>query len=363
MVDFRKAADSLLKWAHDNQYSGEDYYWKSRECYPMALGYFLRAACALSRCFPEDAFYAEVVRELTSLILSRSNLLRGSRFHHWGLPFPWQSLADSGNVLSGDFYWDEKNPLFTGPLPAHCGYGVTTAIVGEGIIDSFELGANENLREVIEQVGIWCVEDCGYRLIDGKVFFNYAPVMRHEIYNGSALVAAFMARAGKLLGNEEWVELAKSAMAFIADVQDEEGGWDYAKERKEIEYHYGYNLESLAIYHKAKKDTVALDALTLGADYYWDRLIDPDGKCYDNNEKLTETRLWAYGWAISAFLHVTSVTGDETYIGYAKTIAGYMMQNLWSAEIGAFRFKKNEEAFYMRDEAHAAYGFALLAVL
>jgi rhamnogalacturonyl hydrolase YesR len=362
MVDYRKAADSLLKWAKGNQYSGEDYYWKSKECYPMALGYFLRAACTLSRRFPKDAFYSEVAGELTSLTLSRSNLLQTSRFHHWGLPFPWPTVDDTENVLSGDFFWDESNPLFSGPLPAHCGYGVTTAIVGQGLIDSFELTGSESLRDVIEQVGNWCVEDCGYRLIDEKVFFNYAPAMRHEIYNGSALVAAFMARAGKLLGKAQWIELAKSAMGYISDVQDEEGGWDYAKERREIEYHYGYNLESLAIYHEAENNPIALDALILGANYYWDRLIDPDGKCYDNNEKLTETRLWAYGWAISAFLHVTSVTGDQKYVDYAKTIAGYMMKNLWVEEVGAFRFKKGEEAFYMRDEAHAAYGLALLAV-
>ncbi len=363
MIDYRKIAESLLRWAKDNQFEGEDYYWKSKACYPMALGYFLRAACALSRRFPEDAFYADIAGKLTSLILSRSNLLKASRFHHWGLPFPWPTLEDSGNVLSGDFYWDGKNPLFTDSLPAHCGYGVTTAIVGQGIIDSYELFADEGLRDVIEQVGHWCVEDCGYRLVDGKVFFNYAPAMRHQIYNGSALVAAFIARASKLLGNEQWLELAKSAMELISDVQDEQGGWDYAKERQEIEYHYGYNLESLAIYHNAKKDPVAMDAMRLGADYYWNRLIDPDGKCYDNNEKLTETRLWAYGWAISAFLHVSFVTGDQKYIGYAKTIADYMMEYLWASEVGAFRFKKDEEAFYMRDEAHAAYGFALLATL
>ncbi len=363
MIDYRKAADSLLKWARNNEYSGEDYYWKSRECYPMALGYFLRGACALSRRFPEDAFYVEVVEELTALILSRSNLLKESLFHHWGLPFPWPTVDDTENALSGDFYWDAKNPLFTGPLPAHCGYGVTTAIVGQGLIDSYELTNSDDLRDVIEQVGNWCVEDCGYRLIHGKVFFNYAPAMMHETYNGSALVAAFMARAGKLLRKAQWIELAKSAMELISDVQDKEGGWDYAKERKEIEYHYGYNLESLAIYQNAKMDSIAMDAMTLGADYYWDRLIDPDGKCYDNNEKLTETRLWAYGWALSAFIHVTSGTGDPKYVVHAKTIAGYMMEHLWVEEVGAFRFKKSEEAFYMRDEAHAAYGFALLAVL
>lgn len=38
-----------------------------------------------------------------------------------------------------------------------------------------------------------------------------------------------------------------------------------------------------------------------------------------------------------------------------------MMDNLWVAEVGAFRFKKDQEHFYMRDEAHAAYGLALLA--
>lgn len=328
----------------------------------MALGYFLRAACALSGRFPDDVFFRETVQELTNLILSRSNLLKASRFHHWGLPFPWPTLEDTGNTLSGDFFWDETNPLFTGPLPAHHGYGVTTAIVGQGLIDAYELAGRDDLPGVIEEVGRWCVEDCGFRLIDGKVFFNYSPAMAHQIYNGSALVAAFVARAGALLGNEKWLELARSAIELIGEVQDHEGGWIYARERQEIEYHYGYNLESLAICHQVSGDPVARAALTLGADYYWERLIDPDGRCYDNIEKATETRLWAYGWAVSAFDHVRSVTGDEKYAGYAATIAACMMEHLWDGEAGAFRFKRDEEAWYMRDEAHAAYGLARLAI-
>lgn len=361
MSDYRTTADSLLRWARDRDYEGHDFYWKSTERYPMALGYFLRAACALSVRFPRHAFYTEVIGELTASILNCSNLTGQSRYHHWGLPFPWPTLDDTENALSGDFFWDPDNPLFSGPLPAHSGYGVTTAIVGHGLIDAHELNGGDDLREVIEQVGRWCVEDCGYLLIDGKVFFNYSPAMKHEIYNGSALVAAFLSRAARLLGDVDWARLAASAMSFVSDVQDEHGGWVYAKERQEIEYHYGYNLESLALYHQATRDPAVLPTIALSAEYYLDHLIDPDGRCYDNDEKLDETRLWAYGWAVSGLLLAATAVDGDAYVARARTIARYMMDNLWAAEVGAFRFKKDQEHFYMRDEAHAAYGLALLA--
>jgi len=357
----REIARALLEWGRNRGFEGDDYYWKAKACYPMALGYFLRAACTLSFRFPGDAFFEETARDLITLILSRSNLLRASRFHHWGLPFPWPTLGDTENTLSGDFFWDEGNPLFTGLLPAHHGYGVTTAIVGQGLLDGYELTGRDDLPGVIEEVGRWCVEDCGFRMIDGKVFFNYSPAMSHQIYNGSALVAAFLARAGALLGHKRWVSLAGSAMELIAGMQDEEGGWVYARERQEIEYHYGYNLESLAIYHQVTGDPIARAALILGADYYWARLIDPNGRCYDNVDKDSETRLWAYGWAVSALDHVRSVTEDEKYSRYAGAVAAYMMEHLWHEESGAFRFRKGDEATYMRDEAHAAYGLARLA--
>lgn len=363
MTDYRTTADSLLEWAQDRDFEGDDFYWRSTERYPMALGYFLRAACALSERFPHESFYTDVAEQLTSSILARSNLLARSRYHHWGLPFPWPTLDDTEHALSGDFYWDPDNALFSGPLPAHSGYGVTTAIVGHGLIDWLELSGSDELREVIEQVGHWCVEDCGYRLIDGAVFFNYAPAMNHVIYNGSALVAGFLSRAARLVGNEDWARLAASAMGLMSDVQDESGGWVYARERQEIEYHYGYNLESLAMYHRATDDSSVLPTITLGADYYLDRLIDPDGRCYDNDEKVSETRLWAYGWAVSGLLHAAEAVGDQTYVASARTIAEYMMDKLWVEDVGAFRFKQDHEAFYMRDEAHAAYGIALLAAL
>ena len=95
MSDYRTTADSLLRWARDRDYEGHDFYWKSTERYPMALGYFLRAACALSVRFPRRAFYTEVIGELTASILNRSNLTGQSRYHHWGLPFPWPTTPCS----------------------------------------------------------------------------------------------------------------------------------------------------------------------------------------------------------------------------------------------------------------------------
>lgn len=186
--------------------------------------------------------------------------------------------------------------------------------------------------------------------------------MKHEIYNGSALATAYLARAGQVLDIPEWMDLAERGMDLMLAVQDAEGGWIYAKEREEIEYHYGYNLESLALFQEVRPTSRVLDAIRLGADYYWERLIDPDGKCYDNIEKKSETRLWAYGWAVSAFCHVAAVTKDGTYLDYARTVAEYMNQHLWVPEAGAFRFKRDDPSFYMRDEAHVAYGLALLAI-
>lgn len=356
-----KKAESLLRWAVDHQFESEDYYWKEQACYPMALGYFLRAACVLRDEKPENPFFREVSEDLVEKILSRSNLLQKSSYPHWGLPFPWPTLEDTGSILAGDFFWDPDNPLFTGELPAHAGYGVTTAIVGQGLLDYFVQNAEARLREVLEGVGKWLLQDCGYREIGDRVFFNYAPNMKHEIYNGSALVAAYLGRAGRQLEIPEWVDLAERGMALMVEVQDAEGGWIYAKEREEIEYHYGYNLESLALFQEVRPTPPVLDAIRRGADFYWERLIDPDGKCYDNIEKQTETRLWAYGWAISAFCHVAAVTGDSAYLEYARRVADTMIQHHWVPEEGAFRFKPDDPSFYMRDEAHVAYGLALLA--
>lgn len=359
MHSFERSS-ALLKWARRHQFASTDYYWKEGAIYPMALGYFLRAACALYRIRGEDE-HGATAKEILGLLQSRSNLLAASHYPHWGLPFPWPTLEDARVVLSGDFFWDAGNPLFTGPLPAHHGYGVTTAIAGQGLLDYADCFPEASLEDWLEGVGRWCLEDCGYRMIEGKVFFHYSPRMRHEIYNGSALVAAFLARAGAFLGKTKWIDLAESAMELMVRVQDEEGGWPYARERQEIEYHYGYNLESLAIFLRVRPNAEVEGALRRGADYYWERLIDPDGKCYDLVDKATETRLWAYGWAISAFCHCLEVSGEKRYLEYARQVAAYMETHLWDPEAGAYRFKRDDPSHYMRDEAHAAYGMARLA--
>lgn len=110
-MDIQQQAESLLRWAADKNFESEDYYWKEQACYPMALGYFLRAACCLQALDPEKPFYREVSESLTALILSRANLLEASRYPHWGLPFPWPTLEDTDSILAGDFFWDPEKRL------------------------------------------------------------------------------------------------------------------------------------------------------------------------------------------------------------------------------------------------------------
>ena len=333
----------------------------------MALGYFLRTSVSLAHTAPAEAIHRRRTEELLGLVLAQSNLLGESRHPNWGLPFPWPTLADQRRegdeamVLAGDFFWDANNPHFTGPLPAHHGYAVTTAIVGQGVIDAYELTGRADLEATIAGIGHWFLQDCGVRKVGGdRMFFNYSPHMRHKIYNGSALAAAFMARAGRLLDQPSWITTARAAMRLLEDLQDDEGGWVYAEERPEIEYHYGYYLESLAIYHRATGDDFAARILRRGADFYQRCFFEADGKSYDNLTRAGETRLWAYGWAMFAFVYSWEITGEARFREQAGTVYRYLLRRHWNPAVGAFRFKPGEPAYYMRDEAHVAYGLAKL---
>lgn len=363
--DCLRLAAAVLESSARLEWKSLDYYWKKETSYPMATANFLRAAGILEG----NPSYAETGKrmrlELLDLARRTANLRGEFRHTNWGLPFPWPTLAaqrESGNriFLAGDFFWDEANPLFVRDYPAHLGDAVTSSLMGEGLIDAYMRASDPALRDLIESLARWIVEECGYRRIHGRVFFNYSPAMRHTIYNGSALATAFVARAAHLLERSDWAALAASSMELLLDTQLPDGGWIYAVEKPDIEYHYGYILESFALVHSVAPDARLREKMITAADFYWRELFDPDGRAYNMVGKESETRLWAYGWALSAFVLTNRETGESRYLDYARTVAEYMIRHLWMPEAGFFRFKKNDPGIYLRDQAHAAFGLALL---
>jgi rhamnogalacturonyl hydrolase YesR len=94
------------------------------------------------------------------------------------------------------------------------------------------------------------------------------------------LGAAMLARTAKHTGNDEYVEVARSAMEYSCTRQRVDGSWWYAEAPKYHwidNFHTGYNLDSLRCYIESSGDKNWYPNLRKGLEYYKQHFFEEDG--------------------------------------------------------------------------------------
>ncbi len=106
---------------------------------------------------------------------------------------------------------------------------------------------------------------------ENEVCFSYTPNGKTWIYNSSALVGVLLARAGRLLGDANYLSLARKAMVFLEKGQLESGGWYYGQLRRQRwidSFHTSYNVCALLDYQRITGDSTFESRHAPGHRYY-----------------------------------------------------------------------------------------------
>ena len=171
--------------------------------------------------------------------------------------------------------------------------------------------------------------------------------------------------------NTDYKKLAAESARYVINNQNGDGSWYYSTERAYIDnVHTGFTIEGLCDACTVFPSLMETSQRHLiGAhDFYWNKLYTSRGfgkEGVDNRllhrikDKLlvnSETRLWGYATGIRAFTKLSKILGIENK---GLAIAKYVIENL-KTENGAFKFKSNEDKYYIRNEAHI---FGALATL
>lgn len=176
----------------------------------------------------------------------------------WGYPFPWQSRTHF--------------------LPPQKPNIVTTAFAGMALVDWQALGRTPDAIESIMRAADYMVTSIPRREKSG-IAFGYAEGDPQIVFNASLLGAEFLARAGTLLGREEYIELAHRAAQFVAEQQKPDGSWPYGLEASQSwidSFHSGFVVASLKAIAEATGDHALRDSALRGFDYYRKTFIEPD---------------------------------------------------------------------------------------
>jgi rhamnogalacturonyl hydrolase YesR len=147
---------------------------------------------------------------------------------------------------------------------------VWTALIGFAYLDAYEQTANTHWLEIADSVCCW-IMDLPREKTDRGSCISYFAHVQSSIHNSNMVGAAMLARTAKLTGNQQYFDVARSAMEYSCARQRADGSWWYAEAPKYHwidNFHTGYNLDSLRTYIESTGDDNWLASLQKGLEFY-----------------------------------------------------------------------------------------------
>lgn len=292
--------------------------------------------------------YLELAKECANWLMENKSPRYES--FSWGLPWEWEGR------------------------PKYSSYITTSTFTGNFLINLYKITKDNRYLNVAERVGNWIVKDCGFRKEEDEVWFFYSdhPSLHYPIFNAISMASDFFSKLYISTRKTNYNTLAQKSARYVINRQNPDGSWYYGTESNHIDnVHTGFTIEGLCdVYFALPSMRSKLhNVLRNSHNFYWNKLYTPKGfgkeMVYDGlistikNIFLKydiETRLWGYASGIRSFTKLSKILRIQNK---GLTITKYLIENLQS-EIGAFRFKSNEDNYYIRHEAHIFDALATL---
>jgi hypothetical protein len=223
---------------------------------PQALGYALSAEALC----PDSSLKARRILRIVQLLEQTRSPF--SESCAWGLPFTWRD----DNVF-----------------PPNWPVAFSSAVVGHALLDAKNDLEPALLENWIRGLLRYLVHECGTIQTNSGLCFRFVSGSDSPIINGNSLVAAFVARAAALLGDQAATTLAREAIAFVIETQNEDGSWFYTAahagkpaDRIIDNRHSLYVLDGLFLFSEADPHSglPVQPTLDAGWDYYSRNLLE-----------------------------------------------------------------------------------------
>ena len=197
-----------------------------------AMGLLLTSYTNLFVATKNTLYIDKAINVAHWLIAHRTNGYNG---FSWGYPFDWQSV-----IL----------------IPQNTPSSVVTAVVGDGFYSLYKITQDEQYINICKAICSFFVNSL-HRSVDeeGKVCFSYTPIDDYQVHNANLFVGEFLARVGREVNNENWVELGIKCGNFALSEQQDEGYlpyWSLAQTEthsgniiRTDHYHSGFEIRML----------------------------------------------------------------------------------------------------------------------
>jgi hypothetical protein len=349
----------------------DPYYEDSPLDHPMAYGLYATAFTKLYRATRKNEYLDYAISCLNKL----EELSSKTGSMCWGMPYPWQGY------------------------PAFHPYTITTAIIGESVLEIYRITKKKLHRDILHSLCSWLIDELDWTSLDKKIACpQYAPGWPTLANNVASKTGALLFRAGNLLLNYRFRLWGEKALRYVRMQQTPEGYWVYGTagvdssqaDRIVDSTHFAYTIEGLIDSARPLPEFITKylkpsESVDEGLRFYTGHLLKNGRileKCevmgkeeieemharsvksrdwriepLDENRFLVffpgEVRLWGYGAALEV-LAKAYIKNWDTFMVWTEVFQ-YVRAHLVKKD-GHFRYKSNDGKIYVRHEAHIING-------
>lgn len=289
---------------------------------PKGIGLLLHAYATLYQ-WQKDTETLETAKALFEWLVQHPS--EGYSGYCWGYNFDW---ANPGKYLKA----------FTPSI-------VVTGFVGKGLFKYYQATGDQKALEVLRSACEFILEDLPRSEDQNGICFSYTPIQRDACYNASMLGAELFVKVASVTGEARLLEMARRAVDFVVAHQHADGRWDYSldletgEERRQIDFHQGYVLESLDAYiaYSGTQEEKYHKALKQGAAYYRREQFFESGQAKWRVPRVWPVDIHNQAQGIISFTRLSYL--DAQWLSYAETVARWTIRHMQD-KAGYFYYRR-----------------------
>ncbi len=216
-----------------------------------------------------------------------------------------------------------------GRIPRYESTIVWTSLIGEVFLDAYDAFEDEKCLDIADSICDWILSlsrlkgECGFCL--SYTAFDEGST----IHNSNMLGAAMLARTAKYTENQEYLDVAKQAMAYSCAGQLPNGAWYYGEDPMfhwVDNFHTGYNLDSLKCYIDNTGDKTFEENLARGFKYFRVNFFEENGRPKYYHNRAYPIDIQCASQAIDTLVNFSEY--DETSLEIAAKVAKWTIDNM-----------------------------------
>jgi hypothetical protein len=342
MEQIEKSLKKLEKWIEDHNYKGyEPFDGLSSFLYPLTCGSLLleRVLQQLVRQSPINLRPLLGVKPLEST--------KGRGYIAWGYLRMYEltknEIYKEKTIASLQWLDENKCPFYDthswgnhfeysargGRIPKYESTIVWTSLIGQAFLDAYVKLKNDKYLDVAISACSWILSLSRLPGPSGFCLSYTGCDKGSTIHNSNMLGAAMLSRTAKFTGNQEYLDVAKQAMAWSCADQLADGAWNYGADPMfhwVDNFHTGYNLDSLKCYIDNTGDKTFEENLTRGYRYFKDHFFEESGRPKYYHNRAYPIDLQCASQAIDTLLYFSEQ--DETALPLAHKVARWTIENM-----------------------------------